>query len=231
MGNGYLAAALRTAHAADPGAKLYINDYNIEGVNAKSNALFAIAQSLLAQGAPLDGIGLESHFIVGQVPSSLLTNMQRFANLGLDVAVTELDDRIPLPASNGNIQQQATDYGTVVNDCLAVSRCVGVSQWGIDDGHSWIHGTFPGFGAATMYDRNYQPKPAYNAAVAPSAAHASTAGPTAATTGGAGADFGRARGGRQVPGRPGPVDHDGTQLQIWDCAAANQTGPAPRRTS
>ena len=183
MGQGYIATALRAAHAADPNAKLYINDYNIEGVNAKSNGLYSLAQSLLAQGVPLNGIGLESHFIVGQVPSSLLTNMQRFANLGLDVAITELDDRIPLPASTANLNQQATDYGTVVRDCLNVARCVGVSQWGVDDGHSWIPGTFQGYGAATFYDASYQPKPAYNATVqalsgpVPSSS-ATTGGPT-----------------------------------------------------
>src|SRR5205823_3692857 len=100
-----------------------------------------------------------------QVPSSMLANMQRFAALGLDVAVTELDDRIQLPASSANLQQQATDFGAVVKDCLAVSHCVGVSQWGVDDAHSWIPGTFPGWGAATMYDNNDQPKPAYSAVV------------------------------------------------------------------
>src|SRR5947209_14330224 len=63
MGSGYLADAIRTAHAADPNAKLYINDYNIEGENAKSNALYTIAQQMVAQGVPLNGIGLESHFI------------------------------------------------------------------------------------------------------------------------------------------------------------------------
>jgi endo-1,4-beta-xylanase len=181
MGQGYLATALRAARAADPGAKLYINDYNIEGVNAKSNGLYSLAQSMLAQGVPLDGIGLESHFVVGQVPSSLLTNMQRFAALGLDVAVTELDDRIQLPASSSALQQQATDYSTVVKDCLQVARCVGVSQWGVDDGHSWIPGTFPGYGAATFYDAGYQPKPAYNATV--SALNGSaTSSPTASAT-------------------------------------------------
>ncbi|WP_435138097.1 endo-1,4-beta-xylanase, partial [Actinacidiphila sp. bgisy144] len=165
MGQNYFAEALRTAHAADPSARLYINDYGIEGENAKSNAMYNLAKSLLAQGVPLGGIGFESHFIVGQVPSDFQANMQRFANLGLDVAVTELDDRIQLPASTANLQQQATDYGNVTKDCLAVARCVGISQWGVDDGHSWIDGTFPGWGAATMYDRDFQPKPAYDATV------------------------------------------------------------------
>jgi endo-1,4-beta-xylanase len=165
MGSGYIADALKTAHAADPNAKLYINDFSIEGENAKSNALFTFAQSLLAAGVPLGGIGFESHFILGQVPPDMEANMQRFANLGLDVAVTELDDRIQLPASTANLQQQATDFASVVNDCLGVSRCVGVTQWGIGDADSWIPGFFSGFGAATMYDQNYQPKPSYFAVV------------------------------------------------------------------
>ncbi|WP_194910441.1 endo-1,4-beta-xylanase [Catenulispora rubra] len=165
MGTGYIADAIRTAHAADPNAKLYLNDYNIEGENAKSNGMYSLVQSLLAQGVPIGGVGLESHFILGQVPSTMLANMQRFAALGLDVAVTELDDRIQLPASSSNLQQQATDYSTVVSDCLAVTRCVGVSQWGVGDADSWIPGAFSGYGAATMYDQNYQAKPAYTASV------------------------------------------------------------------
>jgi len=218
MGNGYLATALRTARAADPAAKLYINDFNIEGVNAKSNGLFSLAQSLLAQGVPLDGIGLEAHFIVGQLPSSLLTNMQRFANLGLDVAFTELDDRMPLPASNANIQQQGRDYGTVVNDCLAVARCVGVSQWGVDDGHSWIDGTFPGFGAATMYDRNFQPKPAFDASAAALGGGSSTTPPPPPGT----TSLVSAASGRCLD-VPASNTTNGTQPIIWDChAAANQ---------
>jgi endo-1,4-beta-xylanase len=72
MGSGYIADALRTARAADPNAKLYLNDFNIEANNtAKSNAMFSLAQSLLNSGAPLNGIGFEAHFIQGQVPSSL----------------------------------------------------------------------------------------------------------------------------------------------------------------
>jgi endo-1,4-beta-xylanase len=164
MGSGYIADALRTAHAADPNAKLYLNDYNIEGENAKSNAMYSLVQSLKSQGVPIDGVGLESHFILGQVPSSMLANMQRFAALGVNVAVTELDDRIQLPASSANLQQQASDFSTVVSDCMQVSACPGVTQWAVGDADSWIPGTFSGFGAATMFDQNYQPKPAFTAA-------------------------------------------------------------------
>jgi len=161
MGIGYIADALKTAHAADPNAKLYLNDYNIEGVNAKSNSMFNLAQSLLSQGAPLNGIGFESHFVLGQIPSDMQANMQRFANLGLDVAVTELDDRIQLPATTANLTQQASDFSKVVQDCLNVSRCVGVTQWAVGDADSWIPGAFSGQGAATMFDQSYNPKAAF----------------------------------------------------------------------
>jgi endo-1,4-beta-xylanase len=163
MGSAYIADALRTAHAADPNAKLYLNDFNIEGENAKSNAMFSLAQSLLSQGVPLNGIGFESHFVLGGIPSDMEANMQRFANLGLDVAVTELDDRITLPASTANLAQQATEFAEVVKDCLGVTRCVGVTQWAVGDADSWVPGTFSGQGAATMFDQNYNPKPAFTA--------------------------------------------------------------------
>ncbi|UWE11275.1 endo-1,4-beta-xylanase [Actinacidiphila bryophytorum] len=218
MGSNYFAEALRTAHAADPAAKLYINDYNIEGQNAKSNAMYNLAKSLLAQGVPLGGIGFESHFIVGQVPSDFRANMQRFADLGLDVAVTELDDRMQLPASSSGLQQQATDYGNIVKDCLAVSRCVGVSQWGVDDANSWIDGTFPGYGAATMYDRNFQPKAAYYSTVTALGGSSTTTPPT----GGGGALH--AVGAGKCLDVPNSSATPGTQLQIYDCnGQANQS--------
>lgn len=163
MGSGYIADALRTARAADPSAKLYLNDFNIEGLGAKSDAMFNLVRSLIAQGVPIDGVGFESHFILGQVPSTLQANMQRFADLGLDVAVTELDVRVQLPATTASLNQQATDFASILRACLAVTRCVGVTQWGIGDADSWIPGFFAGFGSATMFDNSYLPKPAFNA--------------------------------------------------------------------
>ncbi len=208
MGSGYIADALRTAHAADPAAKLYLNDYNIEGEGAKSNGMYSLISSLKSQGVPIDGVGFESHFIEGQVPSTLLANMQRFAALGVDVAVTELDDRILRPTTSANLQGQANDYATIVKDCLQVSRCVGVSQWGVGDADSWIPGTFSGYGAATMYDQNYQPKPAYNAAL--QALGGSSSG------GGGGGEV-HAVGAGKCLDVPGGSTTAGTQVDIWSC--------------
>jgi endo-1,4-beta-xylanase len=215
LGSGYIADALRTAHAADPNAKLYLNDYSIEGANAKSNAMYNLVSSLKAQGVPIDGVGFESHFILGQVPSDMVANMQRFAALGVDVAVTELDDRIQLPASSANLQQQATDYATVVRDCLQVSRCVGVSQWGVGDADSWVPGTFPGWGAATMYDSNYQPKPAYTAALT------ALGGSSSGGSGGGTPGELHAVGAGKCLDVPNGSTVAGTQLQIWTCSGGS----------
>ncbi|MGX1476853.1 UNVERIFIED_CONTAM: endo-1,4-beta-xylanase [Streptomyces canus] len=181
LGTGYIAQSLTAARAADPAAKLYINDYNVEGVNAKSTALYNLVKSLKEQGVPIDGVGLQAHLIVGQVPSTLQQNIQRFADLGVDVAITELDIRMALPSDSTKLAQQAADYKAVMNACVAVARCAGVTVWGFTDSDSWIPSTFPGEGAATPYDENYAPKPAYHA-IAEALGGTTTPPPTGACT-------------------------------------------------
>jgi endo-1,4-beta-xylanase len=163
IGDGYIAEAFKAARAADPAAKLYLNDYNIEGVGAKSNGLYNLVKSLKAQGVPIDGVGMQAHLTIGQVPDTFQQNIQRFADLGLDVAITELDLRMSLPRDATKDAQQAKDYTAVTQACLAVSRCVGITVWDYTDKHSWIPSVFPGNGAALPYDENLQKKPAYTA--------------------------------------------------------------------
>jgi GH35 family endo-1,4-beta-xylanase len=163
LGESYIAEAFRAARAADPDAKLYLNDYSIEGINAKSDAYYALVQRLLAQGVPIDGMGFQTHLINGQYPSSMPQNLQRFADLGLDVAITEADVRIPLPVDAAKLATQAETYRSTVNACLAVTRCVAYTVWGLSDRHSWIPDAFDGYGAATLLDEQLAPKPAYDA--------------------------------------------------------------------
>jgi endo-1,4-beta-xylanase len=164
IGNSYIEDAFRTARAADPNAKLCYNDYNIEDMNsAKSQAVYAMVADFKNRGVPIDCVGFQSHLIVGQVPADFQATLQKFTNLGIDVQITELDVRMPTPATSANLQQQASDYSAVVSACLAVSRCNDITVWGVGDPDSWIPSTFPGQGAALLFDDNYNPKPAYNA--------------------------------------------------------------------
>jgi endo-1,4-beta-xylanase len=163
LGNGYIEEAFRAARAADPNAKLCYNDFNTDGQNAKSNAVFAMVQDFRSRGVPIDCVGFQAHLIVGQVPGDLQANLQRFANLGVDVHITELDIRMPTPPSAASLTTQANDYRSVVSACLAVSRCNVMTVWGVTDRYSWIPDVFPGQGAALLFDDNYQKKPAYDA--------------------------------------------------------------------
>ncbi|MFB6835457.1 endo-1,4-beta-xylanase [Streptomyces sp. NPDC056361] len=161
LGESYIADAFRAARAADPAAKLYLNDYSTDAVGAKSDGMYALVKRLLAQGVPIDGVGFQAHLVLGRVPDSLETNLRRFADLGVDVAITELDIRMTLPATDAQLDRQKADYAAVVRSCLAVTRCAGVTVWGFTDSDSWIPDFFPGQGAATPYDENLAPKPAY----------------------------------------------------------------------
>jgi endo-1,4-beta-xylanase len=164
LGRDYIEQALRWAHAADPKAKLYLNDYGIEGAGPKADAMYVLAKRLLARHVPLDGIGFESHLdIQYPFPPAMARNLRRFAALGLDVAITEADVRMSLPATADELAKQATHYGNMMDACLQVERCVSFTVWGFTDRHSWVPGFFTGEGAADLYDENLNPKPAYDA--------------------------------------------------------------------
>lgn len=124
LGNGHIEEAFRTARSVDPAAKLCYNDYNTDGVNAKSNAVYNMVRDFKARGVPIDCVGFQSHFnAASPVPGDYQANLQRFADLGVDVQITELD-------IEGSGSAQATNYSNVVKACLAVSRCTGITVWG-----------------------------------------------------------------------------------------------------
>jgi endo-1,4-beta-xylanase len=165
MGPDYVAIALKAARAADPDAKLYINDYNVETAGPKMRALFDLVASLKRDGVPIDGVGLQSHFVAGAAPTGFRAAIQEFSSLGVDVAITELDLRVRLPADDKMFSAQAADYAAIVGACRETPRCVGVTTWGLTDDRSWIPSFFSGYGAALPFDESYRPKPAFAAII------------------------------------------------------------------
>ncbi|HEU4328990.1 MAG TPA: endo-1,4-beta-xylanase [Roseiflexaceae bacterium] len=163
IGNSFIELAFRRARAADPLTKLIYNDYNVETVNAKSNAMYNMVADFKARGVPIDGVGLQMHLAGGIDYNSLAQNMQRFANLGVEIYITEMDVRYPTPISSANLQAQATVYRNVLDVCLRQPACKALQIWGVTDRHSWVPSTFPGTGDALIFDYNYNPKPAYYA--------------------------------------------------------------------
>ncbi|KII85154.1 glycoside hydrolase family 10 protein [Plicaturopsis crispa FD-325 SS-3] len=166
LNTAYVGIALNAARSADPAAKVYINEYNIEYAGAKQTSMLNLVKSLKAAGTPLDGIGLQCHFIVGEVPTGLQASLEAFTALGVEVALTEVDIRMTLPSTPALLAQQQKDYQSVVAACKAVSGCVGVTIWDYTDKYSWVPSTFPGQGAACPWDQNLVKKPAYDGIVA-----------------------------------------------------------------
>jgi endo-1,4-beta-xylanase len=168
LGPGIIADAFRWAHEADPQAKLFLNDYAVEHVGPKSNAYYALAQQLLAEGVPLDGFAVQAHLSFEYpFPGNLQENLQRFDDLGLETAITELDVRMPLGESGrptaAQLQQQADWYQRALEACLGVEECNSFTIWGFNDKYSWVPTFFQGFGAANVMFEDYERKPAYHA--------------------------------------------------------------------
>jgi len=159
--------AFRWAHAADPEAVLFLNDYNAEGINNKTNAYYALAQELLADGVPLGGFGAQGHLsLMYGFDESIQANFERFAALGLQVAITEADVRMPLgddgePTAE-QIALQAERYDKMLQACINVPACTSYTVWGFDDGRSWVPSVFPE-GYATIMTADFEKKPAYYA--------------------------------------------------------------------
>ena len=164
QGTAYIEQALIWAHAADPAAKLIYNDYNDETLGPKSDAIYAMAQDFTTRGVPLDGIGFQFHvdlsFDNPTVLASVASNFQRFAALGLEIHVTELDIRLS-DSSAASFAAQAKLYGELAAICVQQPKCTVFQTWGFTDKYSWIPGFFPGMGWALPWDANYGKKPAY----------------------------------------------------------------------
>jgi endo-1,4-beta-xylanase len=174
LGTGVIAEAFRWAHQADPHALLFYNDYNIageDGTNAKSDAVYAWVKQMKAQGVPINGVGDQGHLDTQYgFPTQMTQDLQRYAALGLKVAITEADVRtfVDSPATQVPTDHLATfaqpyEFDQMLKACLAVPQCISFTVWGFGDADSWVPGFFTGEGYATIYDVNLQPKPAYYA--------------------------------------------------------------------
>ncbi len=168
-GTAYIEQAFRWAHEADPKALLFYNDYAAEGINAKSDAIYAMVKDFKQRGVPIDGVGLQMHLSLGDVDklSSLDANISRLAALGLQVQITELDVGLPItsdgqPRDPADTQRQADLYALVARTCVTSPACTAFQTWGFADKYSWIPGfTHGARGAGLPFDTQYQPKPAF----------------------------------------------------------------------
>lgn len=189
IGEDYIEKAFQYAHEADPDAQLYYNDYNNE-LPAKREGNVRIIKSLQKDGVKIDGVGIQGHWHLDE-PSltDIDESLSVYASLGLRIVITEMEINVlPTPPEvyGADVQQQAkyleslNPYKNGCPDSIQTRLAVRYSDifrifmkhkkdidrvtfWGINDGYSWKN-NWPIFGRTNyplLFDRNYQPKPAY----------------------------------------------------------------------
>lgn len=177
IGEEFIAKAFEYAHAADPKAILFYNDYNTENPG-KRDRIFKLVKGLKDAGVPIHGVGLQGHWSVNN-PSreELEKSIQMFSSLGLQVQVTELDVSVYSGRQGGQLirgqrdttttftaemeQQQLEKYKMIFEVFRQHKKeLTGVTFWNISDRYTWLDGrgrkNFP-----LLFDAKLQPKKAY----------------------------------------------------------------------
>lgn len=156
LGDAEMATWFQKTRAIDPDARLYVNDYSLTeggGYNlAKLEAFYQLVKNLIDAGAPVDGVGMQSHFSGSALtaPDRVLEIYDRYAQLGRDIAITEFD----VDTTDENLQAQyLRDYLTVSFSHPAVR---GFLMWGFWEGRHWRPN-------AAMIRRDWTAKPALEA--------------------------------------------------------------------
>lgn len=163
QGSKYIEQAFRWAHEVDPKTKLFYNDYSCETINAKSDAIYAMVKDFKERKVPITGVGFQMHidpsFNPGAV-ESLRKNFERFAKLGLEIHVTEMDVRLK-GNDEASLKAEAKIYHDIAQVCAQQKAVKLLQIWGFTDKHSWIPQFNRGSGWALPWDDQYRKKPAY----------------------------------------------------------------------
>ena len=159
IGDDYVDSAFVYAHQADPDAELYLNDYGVElQGKAKSAAFYNLAVRMKNAGIPIDGVGLQCHFSIGDVDSLRLDQtVSRFEEVGLKCIITELDMGIP-DTSDASLEEQARSYRVITDIMLNHDNCPSMVIWGLKDNNSWRESSSP-----LLFTAQLDKKPAYYA--------------------------------------------------------------------
>ncbi len=134
IGPSYIPIAFKAAREADPDAKLYYNDFEIDRVNNKTEAVRKLVEFVRANNAPIDGIGRQAHLgAKGPTQQEQEAVHESWADLNLDIAITELDVGLVLPLNEKRVQGQIRVFRDTAAACVNTKRCVGIVLWGYSD--------------------------------------------------------------------------------------------------
>lgn len=162
----YIEVAFREAHAADPKAILLLNDWDVEFLNPKSDAMYNLVARLKQKDVPIDGVGMEMHLPVSAGfpdTATLAANMRRFHDdLGVQVYITEMSiDTRGLGATlDERFAVQAEIYRAIIQACVESGTCRSMIVYGVADNELNVFDSDQESNEF-LFDDHYKPKPAY----------------------------------------------------------------------
>ncbi|WP_065755182.1 endo-1,4-beta-xylanase [Bradyrhizobium paxllaeri] len=168
-GPKYVERAFARAHAANPSAKLFLNEQSLERFNYEPNRVkfLALVDRLLDAGIPLHGVGLESHLIMWAMVSheGVLWLVDALDRRGLDVHISELDvahagasgQAVALGSDAATIDAAVAEFVAPMLADVMQFKCVkALLTWQLVDKYSWLYSQHP---RPLPFDNSYQPKP------------------------------------------------------------------------
>jgi endo-1,4-beta-xylanase len=186
VGEGFIDSVFVWARDEDRNVKLYYNETDAEGsgsglIGQRSDAVYERISKMVTDGIPIDGVGMQMHVSLGGDPFSsprdlagVQDDFSRYADLGLDVFITEIDVSITYGTGSlsEKLQQQGKVYADLLRTCLGNGNCGLFNVWGLADPYSWVFYAFPDANIATypdesplLFDSQFIKKPAYDSLV------------------------------------------------------------------
>lgn len=173
VGPDFIAKAFEYAHEADPEALLFYNDYN-ESHPHKRDKIYQLVKSLLDQGTPIHGIGLQAHWnLYDPSLEDVRAAIEKYASLGLQLHLTELDlsmfrfedRRMDLTEPPLELlERQALAYEAIFNLLKEYDEVISsVTFWGAADDYTWLD-DFPVRGRKNwpfLFDEQQRPKSSF----------------------------------------------------------------------
>lgn len=168
LGMDYVATALKYARQADPNAALFLNDYNLESNPKKRLTFLRLVESLMKQGAPLDGLGAQTHLSTDLAPGAIKAAIRDLASTGLKIHISEFDVTLQgarLMSRQAKLNAQARLAGEAGEALAALpsAQRYAFTTWGVRDQDSWLrHPPNAGDGtdAPLFFDDDGRPKAA-----------------------------------------------------------------------
>lgn len=173
LGDRYIDRAFQYAHAADPGALLFYNDYGHEYSEARRLGILKLVNDLKARSVPIHGIGLQLHTSSNISDARIATAINSAAATGLKVHVAELDISMNPGKTAGATftaalaAAQKVKYKALAQTykALPAAQRYGLTTWNVGDADSWKRNDCKCPEWPLPFDDTYQRKPAYDGLV------------------------------------------------------------------